>query len=142
MKARIISAAILLPICFLVIWVLPKAICAIAMAVLCSFMAYELLKRTELVPHTRLIVYTMLAAFLVPIWCHLGMSRPWGQLGLLVFFGTMVTHDYSMGKNVITVLGTIVGMVFIMFLAVLFTTLVGKIVGLITNIVDEIQYRL
>ena len=63
-------------------------------------------------------------------------------LGLLVFFGTMVTHDYSMGKNVITVLGTIVGMVFIMFVAVLFTTLVGKIVSLITNIVDEIQYRL
>jgi hypothetical protein len=63
-------------------------------------------------------------------------------LGLLVFFGTMVTHDYSMGKNVITCLGTIVGMVFIMFLAVLFTTLVGKIVGLVTNIVTEIQYRL
>ena len=86
MKTRIISAAILLPICFLIIWVLPKAVCAIAMAVLCAFMAYELLKRTELVPHTRLIVYTMLAAFMVPIWCHLGMSRPWGQLGLLVFF--------------------------------------------------------
>ena len=63
-------------------------------------------------------------------------------LGLLVFFGTMVTHDYSMGKNVITVLGTVVGMVFIMFLAVLFTTLVGKIVGLVTNLVTEIQYRL
>ena len=63
-------------------------------------------------------------------------------LGMLIFFGTMVTHDYSMGKNVITVLGTIVGMVFIMFVAVLFTTLVGKIVSLITNIVDEIQYRL
>jgi tetratricopeptide (TPR) repeat protein len=63
-------------------------------------------------------------------------------LGLLLFFGTMVTHDYSMGKNVITVVGTVVGMVFIMFLAVLFTTLVGKIVGLVTNIVDEIQYRL
>ncbi len=63
-------------------------------------------------------------------------------LGILLFLGTMVTHDYSMGKNIITCLGTIVGMVFIMFLAVLFTTLVGKIVGLITNIVDEIQYRL
>ncbi len=63
-------------------------------------------------------------------------------MGLLIFFGTMVTHDYSMGKNVITCLGTIVGMVFIMFIAVLFTTLVGKIVSLITNIVDEIQYRL
>ena len=63
-------------------------------------------------------------------------------LGLLLFLGTMVTHDYSMGKNVIICLSTIVGMVFIMFLAVLFTTLVSKIVGLITNIVDEIQYRL
>jgi len=63
-------------------------------------------------------------------------------LGLLVFFGTMVTHDYSMGKNVITFLGTIVAMVFIMFVAVLFTTLIGKIVSLITNIVTEIQYRL
>ncbi len=63
-------------------------------------------------------------------------------MGLLIFCGTMVTHDYTMGKNVVTCLGTIVGMVFIMFIAVLFTTLVGKIVSLITNIVDEIQYRL
>ena len=63
-------------------------------------------------------------------------------LGLLIFFGTMVTHDFSMGKNVVTVLATIVGMVVIMFLAVLFTTLVGKIVSLVTNIVTEIQYRL
>lgn len=63
-------------------------------------------------------------------------------LGILAFFGTMVTHDYSMGKNVITVLGTVVAMVFIMFVAVLFTTLVGKIVSLITNIVTEIQYRI
>ena len=47
-----------------------------------------------------------------------------------------------MGKNVITCLGTIVAMVFIMFVAVLFTTLVGKIVSLITNIVTEIQYRI
>ena len=63
-------------------------------------------------------------------------------LGMLIFFGTMVTHDYSMGKNVITVLGTVVAMVFIMFIAVLFTTLIGKIVSLITNIVTEIQYRI
>lgn len=63
-------------------------------------------------------------------------------LGILIFFGTMVTHDYSMGKNVITVLGTVVAMVFIMFIAVLFTTLVGNIVSLITNLVTEIQYRI
>ena len=63
-------------------------------------------------------------------------------LGMLVFFGTMVTHDYSMGKNVITVLGTVVGMVFIMFVAVLFTTLMGKIAGLVSNVVTEIQFRM
>lgn len=89
MKARIISAAILLPIFALILWVLPKAICTITVAVLCAFMAYELLKRTGLVPHTRLLIYSMLAAFMVPIWSHLGMSRPWGQLGLLLFFSAI-----------------------------------------------------
>ena len=86
MKTRIISAAVLLPIAFLIIWVLPKAVCAIAVAALCALMVYELLHRSGLVQHTRLLVYTMLAAFMVPLWSHLGMSRPWGQLGLVVFF--------------------------------------------------------
>ena len=63
-------------------------------------------------------------------------------LGMLVFFGTQVTHDYTMGKNVITILGTAVGMVFIIFIALLFSTLVGKMVSLVTNIITEIQYRL
>ena len=62
--------------------------------------------------------------------------------GLLIFFGTMVTHDYSMGKNVITTLGTIVGMVIIMFIAILFSTLLSKMVGFVTNIVTELRYRM
>lgn len=63
-------------------------------------------------------------------------------LGLLLFFGTMVTHDYTMGKNVITVAGTLVFMIFIMFVAILFSTLVSKMLTLVTDIVSEIQYRL
>lgn len=63
-------------------------------------------------------------------------------LGLLIFFGTQVTHDYTMGKNVITILGTLVGMVFIMFLVLLFSTLVGKMVSLVTNIITELRYRM
>lgn len=86
MKTRLISAAILLPITALIIWVLPKAVCAIAVAALCALMVHELLHRSGLVRHTRLVVYTMIVAFMVPIWSHLGMSRAWGQLGLLVFF--------------------------------------------------------
>ena len=63
-------------------------------------------------------------------------------LGMLIFFGTQVTHDYTMSKNIITVLGTAVAMVFIIFLVMLFSTLVGKMVSLITNIVTELQFRM
>ena len=65
------------------------------------------------------------------IWC-----------GLLIFFGTMVTHDYTFGKNVITSLGTIVGMGIIMFIGILFSTLLAKIVSFISSIVIEITYRM
>ena len=63
-------------------------------------------------------------------------------LGLLIVLGTQVTHDYTMGKNIVTILGTAVGMVFIMFIALLFSTLVGKMISLVTNIVTELQYRM
>jgi tetratricopeptide (TPR) repeat protein len=63
-------------------------------------------------------------------------------LGLLVFFGMMVTHDYSAGKNILTCVATIVGMAFIMFIGILFSSLMAKIVSFVTNIVEEITYRL
>ena len=47
-----------------------------------------------------------------------------------------------MGKNIVTILGTAVGMIFIMFIALLFSTLVGKMISLVTNIITEIQYRM
>lgn len=63
-------------------------------------------------------------------------------LGLLLFFGMMITHDYTIGKNIITALATLVGMICIMFLVILFSTLLGKLVGFVSGIVTEIQYRL
>lgn len=63
-------------------------------------------------------------------------------MGLLVFFAMMVTHDYSIGKNILTCIATIVGMAFIMFIGVLFSSLMAKIVSFVTNIIDEISYRL
>ena len=62
--------------------------------------------------------------------------------GLLIVAGTMVTHDYSMFKNIITVLGTIVAMAFIIFLVLLFSMLLSKLLSLITNLITEIQYRI
>ena len=63
-------------------------------------------------------------------------------LGLLLFFGMMITHDYTIGKNVITAIATLVGMVCIMFLVILFSTLLGKIVGFGSSIFTEIKYRI
>ncbi len=62
-------------------------------------------------------------------------------LGLLLVFGMMVTHDYTIGKNIITTIATLVAMVCIMFIVLLFSTLLGKLVGFVANIVTEIQYR-
>jgi tetratricopeptide (TPR) repeat protein len=62
--------------------------------------------------------------------------------GLLIFFGMMVTHDYSIVKNLGITLFTIVGMALIMFLGVLFTSLVVDMVSFVTDIASEITYRL
>ena len=52
-----------------------------------------------------------------------------------------VIHDYTLFKNVLTTLASIVGMAFIMFIGVLFSSLLGKIVTFIINIVVELSYR-
>ncbi len=61
---------------------------------------------------------------------------------LLLYFGVMVTHDYSLGKNLITMGGTLVAMACIIFIVLLFSVLLSKLVSLGTNLVTEIQYRL
>lgn len=66
----------------------------------------------------------------------------WVWVGLLIFFGIMITHDYSLLKNVLTCIGTIAGMAFIMFLCILFFTLVSDMIGLVSTIVTEISYRM
>ena len=61
---------------------------------------------------------------------------------MLLFFGTLVTHDYSLGKNVITILGTILAMVVIMFVIVLFSSLVMKMITFVIAIFKEVANRM
>ncbi|MCL1859460.1 MAG: YIP1 family protein [Oscillospiraceae bacterium] len=63
-------------------------------------------------------------------------------VGMLLFFGTMVIHDYSLGKNVVTAIGSIVGMAFIMFVTMLFSGLLMKMIQFINSIYVEVSYRL
>jgi len=73
---------------------------------------------------------------------NLLVALTWVWVGMLIFFGMMVTHDYSLAKNILTSLGTIVGMAFIMFIMLLFTGLLSKMVGFVSSIYTEISYRL
>ncbi len=59
----------------------------------------------------------------------------------LIFFGMMVTHDYSMFKTFVTTIATILAMAVIMFVAILFTSLLGKMLSFITSIYTELSYR-
>ena len=62
--------------------------------------------------------------------------------GLLLFFGSQTTHDYTLGKNVVMTVATIIGMAIVMFIGILFTSLVSNMVSFVTNIVVELQYRM
>ena len=85
MRTRIITAAVLLVTLSVALFRLPKIVMAVLISVMCAVAAYELLYRTKLVHHRRLVAFSMTAAFAVPLWCYFGMSYPWGLLGLLVF---------------------------------------------------------
>ena len=61
---------------------------------------------------------------------------------LLLFFGVMVTQDYSMGKNFITILGTIVAMAVIIFVGVLFVSLMVKMITFLVALFTEIGTRI
>lgn len=63
-------------------------------------------------------------------------------MGILMFLGMMTTHGYSFGKAILTALLTIVGMGFIMLIAMLFSTLTAYVIKFFYDIVDEIRYRI
>lgn len=69
------------------------------------------------------------------------ISIGWIWVFMLLFFGTMVTHDYPLMKNLLTMIGSVVGMAFIMFCGVLFSTLIVKMVSFISGIITELSYK-
>jgi hypothetical protein len=61
--------------------------------------------------------------------------------GILLFFGMLVTHGYTINKNIATILGTVLAMAIIIFVVVLFSSLVAKMVTFIIAIFTEIGNR-
>ena len=63
-------------------------------------------------------------------------------VAMLLFFGMLVTHNYTMPKNILMVICSIVAMVVIMFVAILFSTLMIKVVTFLVSIFSEIGKRI
>ncbi len=89
MKTRIIASAIYLPLILIIFLVLPPVFTGLFLGLMCAVAAYELTWGTGLVRHPRLIVYSMIAAFLVAIWNQFGSPHGWGLAGGLVFSGLL-----------------------------------------------------
>jgi len=75
MKKRIISAAILVPILFLLTLAAPVIAASLVMSALMAIAAYELLYRTGLVKRPRLVIYSCIMAAAV---CMMGLA---GEIG-------------------------------------------------------------
>ena len=85
MKTRILAAAVLLPLLLFIVLVLPKVCTAVLFSLMAAIAAYELMQGTKLVTHSRLTVYAMIFAFLVPIWSFFGRVYAFALMGILIF---------------------------------------------------------
>jgi len=107
MKTRIISAAVLVPILFVVVLVLDEIVAALLMALMMSIGAYELLFRTRLVRHSRMVLYSCAMAFATAVWSYLGAVDAYLLLGILVFlmllFGEMMADHVKVRMETVAV---------------------------------------
>ncbi|MFW6308437.1 MAG: YIP1 family protein [bacterium] len=60
----------------------------------------------------------------------------------LLFFGTMIIHEYTLSKSVLTVIMIIAGMAFSVFLALLFFNLTAEVINFFQNIYFELTFRI
>ena len=61
---------------------------------------------------------------------------------LLLWFGMLQTQEYSIGKNLLCLLGTVIGMLLILFLCFLVMLLFQQLFSFLVSIFDEIVLRL
>lgn len=92
MKKRIIAAVVLVPILLLLTLVAPEWIAALVMSLLLSIGTYEMLYRTGIIRHTRLLLYSMLMAFAVTMWSYFDAVHAYLMLLLLVFTVLLFTE--------------------------------------------------
>lgn len=89
MKMRIIAAAVLIPVLLAVLFIAPPVLLAILVGVVCAIGAYELLVGTGLVKHMRLIFYTVVMAFTVPVLSYFAVENAWFMLSAFAYIALL-----------------------------------------------------
>ncbi len=107
MKMRLIAAAVLIPVLLVILLLAPAMVIAILLGIVCAIGAYELMAATAGIKHLRLLAYTMLMAFLLPLWCFGGMVHWQALAGVLAFaallFGEVLLSHGKLEFNKLSV---------------------------------------
>lgn len=69
----------------------------------------------------------------------LTLATAWALI--LLFLGTGVIHDYSLGKTVLTTIATIIGMGIVIFVSLLFVDVIDRIFRFFGEIYIEVSFR-
>ena len=130
MKARLIAAAVLIPVLLLVVLAAPKWLAAIVIGLLLALAAYEMLYRTHLVRHPRLVIWSAIMAFAVSIWSYFGADHGIGVAGALIFsivlFSEMM-HDHIKVRFSMIAMCFVAGLVVPFLLSAMVRILIMKI---------------
>ncbi|MBQ7415445.1 MAG: phosphatidate cytidylyltransferase [Oscillospiraceae bacterium] len=86
MIKRTVVGLILVPLLFWVTLWAPPIVLAVFVSAFSAIAVNELLYNTGLVRNPRLLLYTMIVAFAVPLWCYFGCSYSVALIGMLAFY--------------------------------------------------------
>ena len=130
MKTRILTAAVAIPLLLLVVLATPKWVAAIVFGLLMALAAYEMLYRTHMVRHSRLVVCSALMAFGTSIWSYFGAEHGIGVALVLVFtiimFGELM-HDHIKVRTAMIAMCFVAGLVIPFLMSALVRILIMKI---------------
>ena len=100
MKVRTIVSFALLPFVILIALVAPKIVTALCLGIMCAIAAYEMLYTTKLVRHPRMLIYTMLVAFLIALWSYLGSETVLAAVIAFVFLAMLFAEVMLSGMKI------------------------------------------
>jgi hypothetical protein len=74
--------------------------------------------------------YTMLSGLSIFALCY------------MAFFGLIGIHEYSVGKTILTIIATVVAAAIIIFIFMLFFTLIQNMFGFIAQVIEELKIKM